>query len=217
MVFEEIVDVKLLATKVLDSKYNCVTYSRNNPKHQHVVICVLPDYHLKTDDSGNFSLEDVDLNHRLRPATHGILVAPDGSRLHIFGVHLKANTDQSVVRLKQTQILADYMKGLKDPILVIGDFNTFGTDVQKMSAQFQGLTEVVTPEKYTWASTEENYPPAKLDRTWISKSLSAKVTYVHVLGPCNSNDDNALAMYNKGVSDHCPTKIILNLLAKTKS
>ena len=216
LIFEEIVDINLLTSSVLNDKYTCQTFTRSNPKIQHVVICVKPQLRLDVaDDANSYALEQVDVTGTLRPAVHGILKTQDGRRLaHIFGVHLKANSDMSATRLKQTQIIADYIKNQKahDPVIIMGDFNTFGTDPASMENQFKvdNLVELSLPEPYTWASVTENFPPAKLDRVWLSDALVSHVSYAHVIGPCSSGDTSAIASYNNKVSDHCPTKMVIS-------
>ena len=215
MVFEEIVDLDLLQNSVLDNQYKCQSYTRPNPKYQHVVICVKPEYRFDiAEGSTSYVIEQVDVNGALRPAVHGILKTQDGTRIaHLFGVHLKANGDKSAVRLQQTQIIANYIKSEKihDPVIIMGDFNTFGTDPADMENQFKvdGLIELNTPEPYTWASVHENFPAAKLDRVWISNTLAPRVLSAHVVGPCNSTDRAQLTTYNDTVSDHCPTKVVI--------
>ena len=211
MVFEEILDLDLLQDGVLDGQYTCHTYQRPNPRHQHVVICHTLDYILDVaDDAEDYALESVDVNGYLRPAVHGILKNKDGTRLvHIFGVHLKANADKSAVRLEQVKNLADYIKQEKgqDPVVVLGDFNTFNADEANMDKIFRkdAMNEVDFPEPYTWASTTEKFDPAKFDRVWLSKSWLTSVQGGDIKGPCSSGDAKLIENYNQQVSDHCAT------------
>ena len=215
MVFEEIVDIGLLKSAILNNSYDCQSYERDDPKSQHIVICVKPEFRFDmAENASSYVIEEVDLSGNLRPAVHGILKTQDGTRLaHIFGVHLKANSEKSAMRLKQTQFIADYLKREPsvDPVIIVGDFNTFGTDPVDMEKQFgtAGLLELDLPELYTWASVREHFPPAKLDRVWISNTLVPKIKSAHVVGPCNSPDKKLLAVYNATISDHCPTTILI--------
>jgi endonuclease/exonuclease/phosphatase family metal-dependent hydrolase len=211
MVFAEIVDIPLLEKKVLGNQYQCQSYKNSNPKHQYVVICHTRDYRLDiADDADNYALDSLNLDGRLRPAVHGILKNKEGKRMaHIFGVHLKANPNKSDVRMEQVQNLVQYLheETDNDPVVVMGDFNTFDSDAEVMSNSFEeaGLVELEFAEPYTWASAFENYQPAKFDRVWLSREWVTNVSNDHIKGPCSSGDNKLIAKYNKEVSDHCPT------------
>lgn len=215
MIFEEIVDIGLLEIEIMPD-YDCVSYENSNSRHQHVVICVKPEYSFEMVD-GSYTIDAVNVNGRLRPAVHGE-VKVNGQPIHIIGVHLKASPDMSDIRLKQTQVIADYLKQKnKDSVIIMGDFNTYGSDTIEMAKQFVNLVEVTTPEKYSWASTTDKFSKvthAKLDRVWVSSTLAGKVVSAHIIGPCNGSTETQVASYNKEVSDHCPVKLILNDLAK---
>lgn len=215
MVFEEIVDLKLLQSSVLNNEYACHTYDRADPKHQHVVICHTAKFRLDpADGSSGYELATVDVTGHLRPAVHGILKTLDGTRVaHIVGVHLKAKPDQSPLRTKQVQALETYLTHLSsvEPVVVMGDFNTYASDPENFNRTFSGasLQQLESPEPFTWASSTENFAPAKFDRVWITSSLQRQVTYDEVLGPCSSGNASAISTYNKAVSDHCPVRIVL--------
>jgi len=213
MVFEEIVDVELLTTGILEDKYRCHSYDRPDPKHQHVVLCHLKKYRLDPGPgTKDLIMDELDLNGRLRPAVHGVLKDYKGrSVFHIIAVHLKAMPDMSEVRMQQVKLIADYLAsiGKRTPVAVMGDFNTYGSDPEDISDLFAdvGLEEVHSPEDFSWASASESYPRAKFDRTWMSHAAAANVKASNVVGPCNNSTQTALETYNRKVSDHCAVKI----------
>ena len=217
LAFEEIVDVKLLAEGLLERRYNCVSYPHKEPDHQHVVVCVKPHLRFeKANDARSYTLDEVDLNGDLRPAVHGIVKTSSGKPLmHLFAVHLKSAPDFSSTRLKQMQIIAEYIKRQNTnlPAVIVGDFNTYNDDPENFTRILAGnqMEEVPSPEAYSWATTHESYEPAKFDRAWITGSLADKVNSHHVIGPCNQNDRGRLQRYNDTVSDHCAVKTIFNL------
>lgn len=211
MAFEEIVDINLLKRGVLAERYDCHSYDRNG-NHQFVVICNKKGLRFEPADGNGFALEAVDVTGHLRPAVHGILKTAAGRRLaHVFAVHLKAMPEFSEVRMSQVGKLVDYLAAAakSDPVILLGDFNTFADDPERMDAAFAaiGLEQLELPEAYTWASATESYPPAKFDRVWMSPSLLRKVQDKRVVGPCNDADQATLKKYNKEVSDHCPVAL----------
>lgn len=217
LAFEEIVDVKLLAEGLLERRYNCVSYPHKDPEHQHVVVCVKPHLRFeKAPDARSFTLDEVNVNGDLRPAVHGIVKTSAGKPLmHLFAVHLKSAPDFSSIRLKQMQIVSDYIKRQDSslPAVIVGDFNTYNDDPENFTRILAGnqMEEVPSPEAYSWATTHETYEPAKFDRAWITGRLADQVNYHHVIGPCNQNDRGRLQRYNDTVSDHCAVKTIFEL------
>jgi endonuclease/exonuclease/phosphatase family metal-dependent hydrolase len=206
LIFQEIVDVGLLESKVVGRSHVCQSYDNENAKHQHVVICVKSKYKLEAADEEGYSLGSVSLGGKVRPAVHGI-VTIDGRRLHIFGVHLKAIPTFSEWRMKQVQLLTDYIHERGDePVLIIGDFNAYGEDAAGFSDIFSqdNLSEVTTPEKYSWASASEKYPREKFDRAW---SRGMETESAHIVGPCNAGTMPAVKAYNGKVSDHCALSV----------
>lgn len=211
MVFQEIVNFDLLNSDIAIG-YDCQTYENPNPKHQHIVICVKPQYHFDME-----ILSQVNMNGRLRPAIHGIISEGNQKLIHIFGVHLKAgsSSDMSKIRLEQIKIIENYIqkKKINDPIIIIGDFNTYGSDSAEMGKQFKsiGIKEVITPEEYSWASMTDRFvkfPFAKLDRVWVNNFVTE--TIAHIVGPCNDSTADQISIYNKEVSDHCPVKVTIS-------
>jgi endonuclease/exonuclease/phosphatase family metal-dependent hydrolase len=217
LAFEEIVDVKLLSDVLLEKRYNCYSYNHKDPEHQHVVVCVKP--HLKFEKapgSKSYTLDEVDLNGELRPAVHGIVKTSGGKAvMHLFAVHLKSAPDFSSTRLRQMEVISKYIKrdGEILPVTIVGDFNTYGDDPENFSRILAGsqMEEVPSPEKFSWATTHESYEPAKFDRAWITGTLADKVSFHHIIGPCNQSDRRTLQRYNDTVSDHCAVKTVFNL------
>jgi hypothetical protein len=217
LAFEEIVDVKLLAEVLLERRYACQSYSHKDPDHQHVVVCVKPHLRFeKAPGAKSYTLDDVDVTGELRPAVHGIIKTSSGKPLmHLFAVHLKSAPDFSSVRVKQMQVISDYVKRRDDnlPVTIVGDFNTYNDDPENFTRILSSnqMEEVPSPESYSWATTHETYQPAKFDRAWMTGALADKVTFHHVIGPCNQSDRGKLQRYNDTVSDHCAVKTSFNI------
>ena len=217
MVFEEIVDVKLLAEGVLENKYRCHSYSRSDENHQYVVVCVKSQFRFdRAPGEKSYALEAVDVSGGLRPAVHGIVKNQAGkSILHLFAVHLKAAPDYASIRLKQMGIIADYIKSHNStlPVVIVGDFNTYGDDAERISSLLETnhIEEIPSPEPYSWASSREEFPRSKFDRTWLSSALADKVTMQNVIGPCSHADLDVIQDYNRRVSDHCAVKTVVGL------
>lgn len=210
-IFQEIVDVPALQS-LMGTDYLCHSYDNEDPRHQHVVICHKKKYtFIVASDDDNYALEDVAME-RYRPAVHGILKARNGDRLlHVFGVHLKAQPNQSDIREQQTNVIADYLASRQDlePVVIAGDFNTFNSDSDMMTQIYQrdavDMKQVDNTNQFTYRSGSKG---SKLDRFWISNTL--KVTQnPTVSGPCNSvrGNNSDVSQYNKQVSDHCPVTI----------
>ena len=217
MVFEEIVDVNLLTEGVLENKYRCHSYSRSDENHQYVVVCVKSHFRFdRAPGEKSYALEAVDVSGGLRPAVHGIVKNQAGeSILHVFAVHLKAAPEYASTRLKQMGIIADYIKfhDSRLPVVIVGDFNTYGDDAERISSLLETshIEEIPSPEPYSWASSREEFPRSKFDRTWLSSDLVDKVTMQNVLGPCSDADLDVIQDYNRRVSDHCAVKTVVAL------
>lgn len=216
MVFQEIVDVDLLKRSVLGNGYRCESYD-GIEGHQHVVICAKSEYTMaKARDDDNFAIEDVTLGEdRYRPAVHGVVKNRSGrALLHVMAVHLKASPDYSDTRIRQTEIIADYLEQRVEtaPVVLLGDFNTYGDDTGNISSILSeagtGLVEVETSGNYTWRSGSRGN---KFDHAWVSNGL--QTSNVRIAGPCNGNDRAAINTYNQKVSDHCPVTLTVNPLA----
>lgn len=214
MVFQEIVDVAALE-RMVGEHYKCQSYDNHDPRHQHVVICFKDIFTFeKARDDDNFIIDEVALEKH-RPAVHGVLTWQNRPLLHVFGVHLKAQPDQTDVRTEQTHLIADYLERREndEPVVILGDFNTHNNDHVIMNDIFSrnsiNLREAPISQKYTYRVPVRG---AKLDRIWISSDLRLK-QQVNVVGPCNApNNARPIRTYNSEVSDHCPVtlKVALN-------
>ncbi len=213
MSFEEIVDLNRLQHDVLQDRYKCQSYVNRDAKHQHVALCYKNAYTLvKAADDDNFTLENVAMTN-LRPAVHGILKNAQGQRLaQFFSVHLKAMPDKGDVRRQQVQMIADYINGRADaePVVVLGDFNTFDNEPAEFDDIFgSDLKQVALHEQYTWREPTRG---SKFDRAWVSSEMGTSVTE-RVLGACNlpASSAAAISTYNRTISDHCPVNLTLHL------
>ena len=206
MVFEEIVNLDALQNDVLGGAYQCHSYVRTDPVHQHVVICQKSELTCDPVDGG-YTLETVDVTGGLRPAVHCIVKRDGKAIAHVFGVHLKATPTGAALRTKQISILEAYMAKQDPtvPIVITGDFNTYATDVVDYDKVFSqvNMTEVIAPEAYTWTDATGKFGPAKFDHLWAS-NIFGKTPTSHVYGPCNG--DSGDPTYHTMVSDHCGTK-----------
>lgn len=217
LVFEEIVDVKLLTEQVLGARYSCQSYDNADPKHQHVVLCAEASKFRLDRDAGDddFTYADVSLG-RLRPAVHGLVSAKDGGAVvHVVGLHLKAQKTMSATRAEQVKLLAADLRthdGDGVPTLVVGDMNTFNDDPAAFQAAFDAaglaLHEVPNPAAATWRGSLT--ASSKLDRAWASDSATVIGTPV-VTGPCNDGQVTRaqLQKYYDEVSDHCAVALVL--------
>ena len=105
---------------------------------------------------------------------------------------------------------SDYIDTREDrePVLVVGDFNSYTTEDRDWSDIFgPDLKQVPITEPLTF---NDGHYTGKFDRAWISTSLAGGVTE-HVLGPCNSSSSAAVSAYNHAISDHCPVKLTVQL------
>lgn len=216
IVFQEIVDVRGLAQKVLKNEYQCESYDGRGNKHQYVVICVKPHLRfVKASDDDDFVIDEVDLGvDSYRPAVHGLVTTRMGLPLaHVVAVHLKAQPDDASrqKRIKQAGLIRDYAKRRADqvPMIVLGDANTHGPDAVTMDGIFDeagcGLKQLPVEAEYTWRTPSNGN---KLDRVWASPMLNVKAK-PHVAGPCNSRDTATIKTYNARVSDHCPVTMTI--------
>lgn len=218
MAFVEIVDVARLQKNIVGNKHKCYSYAHENPKHQHVVICVNKKYKFQSArKDGDYTEMDVALGLH-RPLVYGVLTDADGPIAVIGAVHLKAMPDKSDVRRRQTHIIADVLTSLDPdlPVVLVGDFNTFKTEVIDMADIYKdsGLTLAPLPEPapYTF---RKGSTKGKFD--WIMATEQVEMETVTVGIPCNGPNDNSkdpfnrLSYYNKNVSDHCPVMTAIRI------
>ena len=228
ILFQEIVDVERLKTKVMGKDYNCYNYAINNAGHQSVVLCLKKDFRLvKESDDNNWQVDDVAYSNGARPALSGLIEDRKGrGMLHVLGVHLKAFPEKTDVRLMQTDHLAERIDTYPDdlPVVVLGDFNshTKGKNKKKRDDKFLildildevGMDLVDLGERNTWTSKSNR---AQLDQIYLSSDIRT-LADARIDGPCNNdrNQDNAkdfenLEYYLKNVSDHCPVTLELEI------
>lgn len=220
--FEEIVDVSKLQSLI--PEFGCVSYDNSNPGHQHVVLCAKKPYKLVRDGGDdNFALESVTLNmpERLRPVVHAALTDEKGRVLaHFMAVHLKAQPEESNMRMDQVKITSNFIRdNLNDglPVVIMGDFNTHRAvltkrskdDAVEMDAFFGAPGIDMTrnmPEKLNTFCGKKDC--AQLDQIWASKNanLSKASTWSVCSSPSDSTKSGFLNRdyYYKNVSDHCP-------------
>lgn len=215
LVFEEIVDVALLRREVVPANYNCISYENRDIKHQHVVLCGKAPLTLsKASDDTNFILEDVSLGNK-RPAVHALVLAQNGQLLaHVIAVHLKASPDFSATRLQQTALIGEYLKSGDPhmPLVVVGDFNTHGTDTEDMLASYgqRGINfvDVALDGENTFRNRSFAH---QFDRFFVRGLVPSGLAKVS--GPCNDSDAALVSDYNRAVSDHCPITVRLQSTA----
>lgn len=219
MVFQEIVDVERLKTKVVGPAYSCVSYESTAQGHQHVVVCHKTTLaFVKAQDDDNFTLENIQMGNVMwRPAVHGILkeVATGRSVAHLVAVHLKAMPADGAKRVEQIQMIHDYLAFERAdalPAIVVGDTNLFDADVEPADAILAddtlGLKAIQTPGKFTYRVPASGQ---KFDRIWVGQGLTVRGA-ARVAGPCNltgSAGEAKIRTFNKDVSDHCAVSLNL--------
>ncbi len=202
--------------KLVAPRFSCYgPDAGRNFRAQHVLVCLRQGLSFKvapTDD--NFLIEEI-ASGDLRPAVHGIITdeTQKTNYFYFIAAHLKAmpGPEFSQVRLKQAEILADYLakSPLNLPQIIAGDFNTHDDDLKEITQIFSDkvadLVYVGNNLNKTYVSSEDS--GSKLDHFWASdvlkKSASIKVTS---LAPCSTNlpSEEAFRGYKDYISDHCP-------------
>jgi len=233
LVFQEIVDVDRLASRVVGNSYNCQSYDSNNVKHQHVVICAKNNLvFVKEPSDNNNVIDDVSIDgvQKSRPAVHTLIADRAGNILaRVIGVHLKAYPSESKTRQDQIGKIARFINALpiksrQIPIILTGDFNSYNSSDTNFNfdddilfsnifkSQRVDLDEAINKFDYTFRSPSSR---GKFDRFWISSKIS-QIDSVQVTGPCNDtkskNDDfSDAAFFYKNISDHCPVTLKVEL------
>lgn len=225
IVFQEVIDVKRLESKVVPSGWNCKTYPHSEKLHQHVVACVDPTLKLMREPSDNNDIIDevADIGGKARPALHFIVADQKNTPLfRIIGVHLKAFPQEFKKRENQAKAIATYLKKLNSdlPVILTGDFNTFDSkETGNRVDDATLLSATLEKAKLTEVSGEFNtYKTLKhanhFDRFWVSDSLL--VGDLHVLKYCQLDeqlpaDAKKITWYNENISDHCPVSLEIEI------
>jgi hypothetical protein len=219
-VFEEIVDVERFIRRVVPDTAGCQSYDHPVERHQHVVVCVKHPFRFEaTVSAPAFTWDDVAVG-QTRPALVGRVVDRDGNEvLNLVAVHLKSSPDFSHVRKQQVQIIATHIRKelakTGTPVLVTGDFNTFGSDHEMIKKELSksGLAfeELRSHALHTFSNRRYQN---KFDRIFFAGSLHPE-TLTMVRGPCNMFEANRhedfssrtpledLDEWNQRISDHC--------------
>lgn len=211
-VFQEIIDVDRLIN--LFPAFNCQSYNKRNPRHQHIVVCVKKTLRAKFEVLYSMDLD----NAGLRPAVMAEINLGDDQIVRVYGVHLKAREDESDVRIDQIKAFAQNTN-FDEPAVVIGDFNTYTTLRNGKSFDDDQMIEEILDD-YEFDQVGDGvdsyvgrFPFRKFDRAWTRK---LEVTPLSVFGPCKK--DFPLPFGHKGfyrnkISDHCPISLtIKNIL-----
>jgi endonuclease/exonuclease/phosphatase family metal-dependent hydrolase len=210
IVFEEVVDVPRLEA-LLGESFRCLSYQNSDPKHQHVVLCHHQQFtFVPVEVKAPYTIDAVAFKH-YRPAIWGKLVDPQGKNLaYLVGVHLKAKPEGHELRLQQAQVIGQYLATLQQdiPIIILGDFNTYGDDVSLISQLWAPLHLSHVPQEqltYRYGSYASTF-----DHFWISDHHT-QIQSISVDGPCNGPAQDELSLYNHNISDHCPLTLEVSL------
>ncbi len=223
IMFQEIVDTELFVNEVTPEDYRCISYDHKWQKHQHVMICHKDKFIFKKEvGDDNFIIDDVSL-WRYRPAISGMLTDQNGNGLlHLIGVHLKAGTDSSLKRISQVEHIAETIEKFEDnlPVIVLGDFNShispYNGELEDDTTIFSGI---LFPLGLNWIKNNfgtyaTKWSSRTFDHFWISSDLEI-VENLSVFEACNRASDEQgllnISVYNRQISDHCPTSIGVEL------
>jgi hypothetical protein len=227
MVVEEIVDVNALLS-VLPTGWSCMGYTTPaNALQQKVFVCAAPQYgfaNVPYDD--NKTIEQVASEPVWsRPAVRLDLTDKAGNHiLRIVGVHLKSGPDFSLERIRQAGVIgADLAKGDKVPTVMLGDFNSFETnlnhqpkrDVEMMLEQFRiadsSFAQAPTNLPYTY---RHGHLQSSFDHLFYNSGVQI-VKAPEVFAVCSQNKGgsgyNDIGFYNQFVSDHCPVQATIRI------
>lgn len=206
-VFQEVTDMVRVASLLIG--YQCYTYSSQNIKHQHVVICADPAVVISSTVEYSVQLN----SPGLRPAMV-LNVKYKDKEVAIVGLHLKAKRDSTDKRLSQVQALADSQL-ISDNAILIGDFNSYDKASTGRSSDDSELFDgLLGPVNYVQSINETNSPTFLgfskriLDRVW---TRGMEVQSHKVYGPCNresvSGPFNNNGFFKRFVSDHCAIQV----------
>lgn len=194
-VFQEVVNVPMLA-EILP-QWKCESYEPGNLRHQHVAVCARSNISFRSS-----TIESVRLGQPgLRPALRADFVV-QGKKISVIGIHLKAGPEDSAIRFKQVNALRQAVGA--DPVVVIGDFNTFETDSEEVQKIFGPEFVQSGGELPTYLG----FSGRIFDRVW-ARSLSLQ--NFKLSGPCapipGSQRLSRRSFYSRFVSDHCPISV----------
>lgn len=200
--FQEIMNMEQF--KAMLPHLECHTYSEDNLRVQHVVLCADPSIILSkgVDEPtrlGRFGL---------RPAVVLKVKDHDGSEVSVATFHLKAGRDSSETRLDQMRAFAASSL-ITEKSIIIGDFNTYDKGSTGLAADDKELiSDVLSPIGFAdvenTVATFLGYNNRIFDHAWVKGlgSSSAKV-----VGPCNqssvSKPFSSYGFFKRFVSDHC--------------
>ncbi len=211
-VLQELTDTARISA--LLPNHFCETYGDGGRGHQNVSICV------KNNSQAIFSVdEDIAVGKRLRPA----FAAKLDNGINIIGLHLKAGSKETDLRLDQIESLINspLTDSVENPnTLIIGDFNTYRSsltrnevdDVILMDGVF-GQTGFTRTAHET--STYLGYGQRIFDRVW-SRGLVVKKAEVY--GPCRRESVkfpySKAEYFRRFVSDHCALQVEVDVSSR---
>lgn len=225
-IFEEIVDVERFKANIVPRHTSCQSYKHDEQKHQRVVVCVKAPLKFKALPSApGFVWNDVAIG-KTRPAVVGRVTDADGATIaNVIAVHLKSSPEYTSVRKAQAATIAAHIKRelntAREPVLVIGDFNTFPGDVEiiqdELSRSGTRFLLLRNPSPFTFNNRRYQN---KFDHIYFAGPAEPS-TFAMVAGPCNTVESlgakspefqseftirthlDDLDDWNRMVSDHC--------------
>lgn len=224
-VFTEVVGFDDLA-KILDSRYQCATYEReNNPKHQKIVLCYDSGLLRLEKYDADFEVTEVALGSRmLRPALQAKICHAKGECFaQLIGLHLVARAATSK-RLEQLAFLRQELDRQHNPLptIIAGDFNSqelknnqpgeddidlFEAALSHPDRSFQSVNRHIP----TFGSGER---AQTLDHIMTSKNiLAAQVKGYAACEREQKLNKTFIPSYSfrRYYTDHCPVTALLNI------
>lgn len=208
-IFQEIMDLSILKS-ILPDGFKFYHYDHEYPRHMHVVLACKNEF----DFADVQIIENTALDQtKSRPALYGKLTQKKKSVAHVIGLHLKSGFEHTDKRMKQCQIICDFINTLdKDlPVVMAGDFNSHFKirtkkefdDLSFFQKIFEDQLTLEDHNKKTYVLPTED---AHLDHFW-TRGISVKDLEVYELEKYTTA--NALKNYYREISDHLPVKITL--------
>lgn len=207
-VFQEIVDTKRLAKLV--PNYLCSSYKKRNPRHQHIVICARKNLSVIFD-----TLYEMDLNNPgLRPAMVASIKLKNEEILKVYGVHLKAKSEESDSRIEQMNKLVE-ISSFDTPTLIIGDFNTYEAALTGKDTDDDILIDEILDD-FDFVQVADGidtylgrFSNRQLDRAWGRNLIISEPV---VDGPCREDYPfpySKRGFFRQSLSDHCPISLTI--------